>query len=104
MKQKKEKSAELIDYQTKSVVSRTLVKKNGGTLTVFAFDKGEGLSEHSAPFEASVLSLEGELEIIIGGEKHLIQKDDFIIMPSNTPHSIKAIEKSKMLLIMIKEI
>ena len=93
---------ELIDYQEKSVVSKTLINKDVGTVTLFAFDKGEGLSEHAAPYDALVYIFDGEAEITISGKAHHLKKDQMIIMPANDPHALRAIEKYKMMLIMIK--
>ena len=92
----------LIEYQEKSVVSKTLIDKKGGTVTLFAFDKGEGLSEHTAPFNALVYIFDGEAEITIKGKPFHLKKDQMIIMPANEPHALRAIEKYKMMLIMIK--
>ena len=91
-----------IDYSSGAIVSKTLLKGDSGNLTLFSFDQGQGLSEHSAPFDASILILDGEGEITIGGKAHLLQKDEFIIMPANIPHAVKALEKAKMTLTMIK--
>lgn len=93
---------ELIDYQEKSVVSKTLIDKNVGTVTLFAFDKGEGLSEHTAPYDALVYIFDGEAEISINGKPFLLKKNQMIIMPANEPHALKAVEKYKMMLIMIR--
>lgn len=90
------------DYQEHSVVSREIIRKPSGTLTVFAFDKGEGLSEHTAPFDAAVYLLEGEAEIRIDGMPHSVKEGEMIIMPANKPHALKAITAYKMLLMMIK--
>ena len=92
----------LLNYQAGSVVSRTLVNENGGSVTLFAFDEGEGLSEHSAPYDALVQLLEGEVEISISGKTHLLKAGEMIIMPAGEPHSLKAIKKSKMMLTMVK--
>jgi len=92
----------LIDYQRGSVVSRTLLDKESGTVTLFAFGKGEGLSEHTAPFDAMVYILKGNLKIRIANKDYELTDGEMIIMPSNEPHSIKAREKSKMLLVMLK--
>ena len=92
----------LLDYQEGSVVSRALINKDVGTVTLFSFDKDEGLSEHTAPFDALVYVFDGEAEIIISNEKFLLNKGQMIIMPANEPHALKAIEKFKMMLIMIK--
>ncbi len=92
----------ILNYQTGAVVSRVLLKKNTGTITVFAFDKGEGLSEHTAPFDAYVQVLDGEAEISISSKPHMVKAGEFIIMPANEPHSLKAISQFKMLLVMIR--
>lgn len=92
----------LLDYQQGSVVSRALINKDIGTVTLFSFDKGEGLSEHTAPFDALVYVFEGEAEIMISNEKFMLNNGQMIIMPANEPHALKAIEKFKMMLIMIK--
>ena len=92
----------LLDYQEGSVVSRALINKDVGTVTLFSFDKDEGLSEHTAPFDALVYVFNGEAEIIISNETFLLKKGQMIIMPANEPHALKAIEKFKMMLIMIK--
>jgi quercetin dioxygenase-like cupin family protein len=84
------------------VDSREIKKKPAGTVTVFAFDKGQGLSEHTAPFDAMVLVFEGKAEITISGAMHQVQKGEAIIMPANEPHSLHAPEPFKMMLIMIK--
>lgn len=102
IKAKAMRAADLIGYQKGSIVSREIVNKKTGTVTVFAFDKGEGLSEHTAPFDALVYILEGSAKIFISGKPHLVRKDELIIMPANKPHSLKAVKKFKMLLIMIK--
>jgi quercetin dioxygenase-like cupin family protein len=89
-------------YQEGSVVSREIIKKQTGTVSVFAFDKGEGLSEHTAPFDALVTILDGEAEIFISGNPNRLQAGEFIIMPANKPHSLNAVEKFKMMLTMIR--
>jgi quercetin dioxygenase-like cupin family protein len=94
--------ADLIGYQEGSVVSRTVIDKEAGTVTLFAFDEGQGLSEHTAPFDAMVYSLEGEVEITISGKEFLLKKGEMIIMPANEPHALKATKQFKMLLTMIK--
>ena len=93
---------ELVDYSTGAVVSRTIIKKQTGNVTVFAFDKGEGLSEHTAPFDALVYVFDGEVEIHIAGKPHFLKDGEMIIMPANKPHAVKALEKFKMLLIMLR--
>ncbi len=93
---------ELIDYQEGSVVSRTLLDKKAGTVTLFAFDEGEGLSEHTAPYDAIVYILDGEAEVTISGKPLQLKKGEFTIMPANKQHALSAIKKFKMLLIMIR--
>jgi quercetin dioxygenase-like cupin family protein len=94
----------LVSYQDGSIVSRTLIKKNGGTLTLFAFDAGQSLSEHSAPFDAVVLILDGEAEVVIGGKKVLVNSGQTVLMPADVPHAVHALQRFKMLLIMIREV
>ncbi len=93
---------ELIDYQEGSVVSRTILDKETGTVTLFAFAEGEGLSEHTAPFDAMVHLLEGEADITISGQTHRVGKGETIIMPADEPHALQAVGKFKMLLTMIR--
>jgi quercetin dioxygenase-like cupin family protein len=95
--------AGLVDYADGAVVSRTLLKKNTGTLTLFAFDREQGLSEHTAPFDATVLVVEGRAELTIGGNKREVAAGQLTIMPANVPHAVRAPERFKMLLIMIRE-
>ena len=92
----------LLDYQEGSIVSRTLIEKSAGTLTLFAFDKGQGLSEHTAPFDALVYLLDGEVEVTISGKPRQLKQGDMVIMPANQPHALKAINRFKMMLVMIK--
>ena len=92
----------IIDYQTGSVVSKTIIKRSTGTVTLFAFDKGEGLSEHTTPFDALVYLVDGEAEITISGKVNLVKKGEMIIMPANKPHALKAKESFKMMLVMVK--
>ncbi len=94
--------ADLVEYQEGSVVSRTLIKEAKGTVSLFAFGEGEGLSEHTAPFEALVYVLDGEAEVIISGESFNVKAGEMIIMPADDPHALKAVKKFKMLLIMIR--
>jgi len=94
--------AESIEYAGQSVVSKTIVKKPTGNITLFAFDKGEGLSEHSSPHDALVQLLDGKAEIIIGGQPHNLQTGQCIILPASIPHALKATERFKMMLTMIK--
>jgi quercetin dioxygenase-like cupin family protein len=93
---------ELLDYAPGAVVSRTLVKSKAGTLTVFAFDQGEELSEHTTPFDAHVQVLEGRAELVIGGESVMQRAGETVLMPADVPHAVKAIERFKMLLILIR--
>ena len=92
----------LLAYQKDSIVSREIVNKKTGTVTLFAFDHGQGLSEHIAPFDAVVYILDGTARINISGKPHIVKKGQMIIMPANKPHSLKAVKKFKMLLVMIK--
>ena len=92
----------LIDYQEGSVVSRTIIDRKTGTVTLFAFDVGQGLSEHTAPFDAMVYILDGESEITISGNPLQVRAGEMVIMPANEPHALRAVEKFKMLLIMIR--
>ena len=94
--------AGLIGYQTGSVVSRTLINTQAGTITLFAFDRGQGLSEHTAPFDAFVYILEGSVDITIAGSKQRLVQADAIIMPAGKPHALAAPEPFKMALIMIR--
>jgi len=93
---------DLADYQEGSVVSRTLVKQEKGNVTFFAFDQGQELSEHTAPFDALVQVLEGEAEVTIAGQPHRLQTGEMIIMPADKPHALKAPRRFKMLLTMIR--
>lgn len=92
----------MIDYQPGSVVSRTIIKKETGTVTLFAFDADEGLSEHTAPFDALVYLLDGEAEVTISGTLHRVRQGEMIVLPANQPHALKAPKPFKMLLVMIK--
>jgi quercetin dioxygenase-like cupin family protein len=94
--------AELLDYAPGAVVSRTLVKSQAGTLTVFAFDQGEELSEHTTPFDAHVQVLDGRAELVIGGESVFAQAGETVLMPARVPHAVKAVERFKMLLTLIR--
>ena len=95
--------ASLLDYQAGSVVSRTLIKKPTGTLTLFAFDEGEGLSEHSTPHDAVVEIPDGTVEITIGGTPHTVRAGEGLLLPASVPHALSALTPFKMLLIMIRE-
>lgn len=94
--------SDVVQYQPGAVVSRTLVKGPGGSVTAFAFDAGEGLSEHTAPFDALVWMIEGEAEITISGNPHPLQTGQLLKLPARQPHAVKAIARFKMLLVMIK--
>lgn len=94
--------AGLVEYQPGAVVSRQVIAKPTGTVTLFAFDKGEGLSEHTAPFDALVHLLEGQAEITISGKPLRLKAGEAVIMPANEPHALKALERFKMLLVMVK--
>lgn len=93
---------DLLQYQDSSIVSRVLLKNKGGTVTLFAFDAGEGLSEHTAPFDALVVVTDGEAEVEIASESFQVRQGETIILPANRPHAVKATTKFKMLLIMIQ--
>ena len=95
-------TAKSVAYQTDAVVSKTLVNKTAGTITLFSFDQGQGLSEHTAPFDAMVYILDGEAEIIISDLPYHLKNGESIIMPAHHPHALKAIKPFKMMLIMIK--
>lgn len=99
---KKAKLVGLVDYQKASVVSRTIVDKETGTVTLFAFDEGQGLSEHTAPYDALVHLLDGEADVTISRKTERLVAGEIIIMPANQPHALKAVKKFKMLLIMIR--
>mgnify|MGYP001244691876 CR=1 FL=1 len=94
--------ADMISYQSGAVVSRTIIDKNTGTVTLFAFDMGQGLSEHTAPFDALVQVVDGEVEITISGKPFHLRQGEMIIMPANQPHALKAVSNFKMLLTMIR--
>lgn len=91
-----------VDYSEGGIVSKQVVKNNSGNLTLFSFDKGQGLSQHTAPFDAVVQILDGEAEVILDGVPHLLKEGETIIMPANVPHVLNAVERFKMLLTMIK--
>jgi quercetin dioxygenase-like cupin family protein len=94
--------ASLIDYQEGSVVSRTLIDKDTGTVTLFAFDAGQGLSEHTAPYDAMVYAIDGTVEVTITGKPIVLRPREMTIMPANQPHALAAKTRFKMMLIMIK--
>lgn len=94
--------SELVAYQDGSVVSKTLIDKKIGTVTMFSFGAGQGLSEHTVPYDAFVQVVDGEAEVVINGEPHLVTAGQMIIMPANIPHELKAVKPFKMLLVMIR--
>ncbi|MCK4968961.1 MAG: cupin domain-containing protein [Thermoplasmata archaeon] len=94
---------DLVDYQDGSVVSRTLIDKPTGTVTLFSFDAGQGLSEHTAPFDAMVNVVDGEAEVMISGEPHTVTEGEMIIMPANKPHALRANKPFKMLLVLVRD-
>ena len=85
----------MVDYRAGSIVSRTVIDKTYGSLTLFAFDKGQGLSEHTAPFDAVVLVLDGEAEVTISGKPLPVKKGEMVIMPANAPHALRAVNRFK---------
>jgi quercetin dioxygenase-like cupin family protein len=94
--------AKMVDYRDGSIVSREVLRKKTGTVTLFAFDAGQGLSEHTAPFDALVQVLDGEAEITIAGRKHAVGAGQMIVMPANKPHALRAAMPFKMMLVMIR--
>lgn len=95
-------AAGLVEYQEGSIVSRTVIDKPEGTITAFAFAQGQALSEHTAPYDALVQVLDGEVEVTISGTPHNVKAGEMIIMPANDPHGLKAVKRFKMMLVMIK--
>jgi len=93
---------EMAGYQDGSIVSREIIRKSTGTVTLFAFDEGQGLSEHIAPFDALVYVLDGEVEVSISGISHRLKRGEMIIMPANQPHALKSLSRFKMMLVMIR--
>lgn len=102
MEKVKQKLVEAIEYQDNSIVSKQIMKKQNGNVTLFAFDKGESLAEHTSPYEALVLILEGKMVVTVGGQPNNLAEGDFILLPPNISHGLVAEEKTKMLLTMIK--
>jgi len=102
VKKKISSMKDMVVYHDGSIVSKEIIKKTTGTVTVFAFDKGQGLSEHTAPFDALVYVLDGETEITISGKPHHLKQGEMIIMPGGEPHSLKAVKRFKMMLVMIR--
>ena len=91
-----------VEYSEGAIVSKMVLKKETGNISLFAFDKGEGLSEHTAPFDAVVFIVDGKAEIIIDGNSNILSSGETIVMPANIPHALKAVEQFKMVLTMIK--
>jgi quercetin dioxygenase-like cupin family protein len=96
------KAVELVNYQDGTIVSRAIIKKSTGSVTIFAFDEGQGLSEHTAPFDALVQVVEGAVEILISGQPHTLRVGELILMPAGQPHALKALGRFKMILTMIR--
>lgn len=94
---------QLVAYQEGAIVSRTVIDKGVGTVTLFAFDQGQGLSEHTAPYDALVQVLDGEAEVKIAGQPSRVKAGEMIIMPANKPHALRALARFKMMLVMIRE-
>ena len=94
--------ADLVNYQDGSVVSREIISGKTGTVTLFAFDKGQGLSEHTAPFDALVYVLDGEADVVISGKTLRLKEGEMVIMPANESHALKATKRFKMMLVMIR--
>jgi quercetin dioxygenase-like cupin family protein len=95
-------STGLVDYQPGAIVSREIISRPSGTVTAFAFDEGQGLSEHTAPFDALVEVIDGEAEVSVSGKHHHLSAGEIIIMPANEPHALKALKRFKMMLIMVR--
>ena len=93
---------DMVNYEDQSVVSKTVIEKKTGTVTLFAFDQGQGLSEHTAPFDALVYVMEGEVEITVSGKPYPLERGEMIIMPADEPHALRAVKRFKMMLTMIK--
>jgi quercetin dioxygenase-like cupin family protein len=96
------KLVDLADYQEDSVVSRTIINRKAGTVTFFAFDEGQGLSEHTAPYDALIYLLDGEAEIVISGKATRVEEGEMIVIPAKKPHTLRAVKKFKMILTMIR--
>ena len=97
-----QKLSEMVNYQDGTIVSKTLINEDKGTVTLFAFDKDQSLSKHTAPFDALLQVVDGKVEVVISDKKYHLTTGEMILMPTNVPHAVKAIEKFKMMLIMIK--
>jgi quercetin dioxygenase-like cupin family protein len=96
------KATDMVDYREGAIISRELIKNDGGNVTLFAFDKNEGLSEHVSPYDAVAYVFDGQAEVVIGGKPFLLSKDEMVVMPAQQSHAIKAVKKFKMMLIMIR--
>ncbi|MGQ9781169.1 MAG: cupin domain-containing protein [Nitrososphaeria archaeon] len=96
------KVSDLVRYQDGAVVSRTLIDEDAGTVTLFAFDRGQGLSEHTVPYDAIIFVIEGSASITVGGKSFNLEEGQMIIMPAREPHSVKSITRFKMILVMIR--
>jgi quercetin dioxygenase-like cupin family protein len=96
------RAADLVDYQSDAIVSREILKQKTGSVTLFAFDAGQGLSEHTAPFDALVQVLDGDAEITVAGKRHRVSAGELILMPAGQPHALKAVQRFKMMLTMIR--
>jgi quercetin dioxygenase-like cupin family protein len=96
------KLVDLADYQEDSVVSRTIIDRKAGTVTFFAFDEGQGLSEHTVPYDALIYLLDGEAEIVISGKATRVEEGEMIVIPAKKPHALRALKKCKMILTMIR--
>ena len=94
--------ADMLEYQNGAIVSKTILEKDTGTVTLFAFDEGQGLSEHTAPFDAMVQILDGEAEIRISGNPYNLKQGEMIVMPAHEPHALKALKRFKMLLTLVR--
>jgi quercetin dioxygenase-like cupin family protein len=92
----------LAEYQEGSVVSRTIIDRNAGTVTFFAFDEGQGLSEHKAPYDALVHVLDGEADVVISGKSVRVEEGEIVVIPANKPHAVRAVKRFKMILMMIR--
>ncbi len=93
----------LVAYQTEAIVSRTLLSRNGGTATMFAFDQSQALSEHTAPYDALIIAIDGKADIIISGTSYSVEEGQMITLPANEPHTVKALTRFTMLLVMIRK-
>lgn len=96
------RAADLVDYQSDAIVSREILKQKTGSVTLFAFDAGQGLSEHTAPFDALVQVLDGDAEITIASKRHRVSAGELILMPAGQSHALKAVQRFKMMLVMIR--